>query len=386
MMALLRLRLAGFSLVAMFSAGHASAETRAVEGGALILTDTLSSHVTIDTDAGLHGSVRISADGALSCVQAESGGPVQISTAACGDDLESLRITVPPYMAVTLTGSGSGSARIGDLRGLLTATLTSSYDIKVGHVGRLILSSNSSGDSVVGRVDGPAEISTTASGDVRLGYVGGNLTISHHGSGDMAVGGIEAAQASIDSAGSGDMLVGGGHIGRLQAHIVGSGDLAVAATVGGGDVEAVGGADVKLASVTGEVRRSASGGSDISVGGSALVADVMGRVARLEGQAPTVAGSHTIVVRRDHAIGHLVTVLLVGVMLFLGWRIVRRAGGWSAMRKGRGAGAPDAPMHPGVQAVCDTMARLEQRLGRMEGYVTTREFDLNRKFRELGPR
>ncbi len=386
MMAPPRLRLAGLALAATFAAGHASAETRTVEGGSLMLTDTLSSHITIDTDSSLHGAVRLSADSSLSCVQVESGGPAQISTAGCSDDMDSLRITVPPSMAVTLTGSGSGSARIGDLRGTLVATLTSSYDIKVGHVGRLTLSSNSSGDSVVGRVEGPAELTTTASGDVRIGYIGGDLAISHHGSGDMAIGAIEASRASIDSAGSGDMLIGAGHIGTLQAHIVGSGDLAVAATVGGGDVEAVGGADVKLASVTGEVHRSSSGGSDISVGGSAVVADVTGRVARLVSQMPSGGTSHTVSVSGGHVFHHVLTFALLVLMAFIGWRIVRRGGGLAGLRRRGTPAAPDAPVHPGVQAVCDTLGRLEQRLGRMEGYVTTREFDLNRKFRELGPR
>jgi hypothetical protein len=33
--------------------------------------------------------------------------------------------------------------------------------------------------------------------------------------------------------------------------------------------------------------------------------------------------------------------------------------------------------------VCDALKRVEDRLGRVEGYVTSREFDLQQKFKKL---
>jgi hypothetical protein len=101
--------------------------------------------------------------------------------------------------------------------------------------------------------------------------------------------------------------------------------------------------------------------------------------------ASMVGGSRSTVHTSSHWFGHLVALVLVGVMLFFVWRIVRRGGGIAGLRSAGRQPGPGAPLHPGVVAVCDIMARLEQRLGRLETYVTTREFDLNRKFREMGP-
>ena len=73
------------------------------------------------------------------------------------------------------------------------------------------------------------------------------------------------------------------------------------------------------------------------------------------------------------------------LVLFICWRIVRRAGGLSGLRRQWRGGGAATPSHPAVLALGETMTRLEQRLGRLESYVTTREFDLTRKFREMGP-
>ena len=75
----------------------------------------------------------------------------------------------------------------------------------------------------------------------------------------------------------------------------------------------------------------------------------------------------------------LLAGLVVILVCYIGWRIVRRGRG----RRGTGQPAQGGPMTPGVQALCETMTRLDQRLSRLESYVTTREFDLARKFREL---
>jgi hypothetical protein len=82
--------------------------------------------------------------------------------------------------------------------------------------------------------------------------------------------------------------------------------------------------------------------------------------------------------------GHIFhAVILVGILYFI-WRTVRRNGGVAALRaRFSGPSQPAAPTHPGVIALRDTMTRLDGRLARVETYVTTREFDLQRKFREL---
>ncbi|MEJ0049113.1 MAG: hypothetical protein WDN04_25610 [Rhodospirillales bacterium] len=72
------------------------------------------------------------------------------------------------------------------------------------------------------------------------------------------------------------------------------------------------------------------------------------------------------------------------MILFAIWRTVQRNGGLAQLQnRFRSSGEPAQPTHPGVIAVRDTISRLESRLARVEGYVTTREFDLQRKFREL---
>ena len=143
---------------------------------------------------------------------------------------------------------------------------------------------------------------------------------------------------------------------------------------------------MKLGQVTGPLSRSASGGSDIVVGGSAVVSGIIGEIAKVIGETNGLPGRHNRTITVHHTssdVTHAVMAAVVAVTLFLVWRIVRRNGGFGALVRGGRSALPDKPLHPGVVAVGDTMSRLEQRLGRMEIYVTTREFDLNRKFRDL---
>ncbi len=376
--------LAGIGLLA--AAAHpAVAETRTVRGTQLVLTDTLPSRTIIDTDPSLDGSIRLSAGGSLACLSVVSGPATVLSTAGCGDDLDGLRITVSPDTPVTMTGSGSGSIGIEDLNASLTATVTDSFALTAGHVGRLVLSTRGDGDSVVGAVNGSASLDMTGSGDLQIGHLSGPLSLRHRGSGDLKLGAADSPSVSIDSAGSGDTTIGRGTIGNLNAHITGSGDLTVAASVASGEVAASGGGDVKLSQVTGALSRSASGGSDITVDGQGSdgqegASDGTDRVGRSSGESSTTRG-HTIRVHPNWPT-HLFTAAAVALMLYVVWRLVRRAGGVAALT-GRSNRTPAGPLHPGVLAVTETLTRLEQRLGRLEGYVTTREFDLNRKFREL---
>ena len=168
-----------------------------------------------------------------------------------------------------------------------------------------------------------------------------------------------------------------------MASMAGSGDLGVAAEVSQGRIDVSGGGDVKLGQVTGDLQRSSSGGSTITVGGSAIVTEIMAQVARAAGSADIRVdkGDHIIAMHGSSMVMHFLTIGLVGVMLFFLWRIIRRSGGLRAWNRPR---VPEGPLHPGVAAVCDSMTRLEQRLGRLESYVTTKEFDLNRKIRDLG--
>jgi hypothetical protein len=359
------------------------ADIGASSGAKLILTDTLASDATIDVDQDPAAHIRVTMDGNDGCLSTAGGSSMVVSTAGCGGSAGALHITMPPNVPIILTQSGDGDVRIGDTHALLVATLNGGGDLRAGHVGSLILAVHGSGDVSVDGVDGMANLDMTSSGDVRLGTLHGDLTLKHEGRGDLAIGDITASLVNIDSGGSGDMLIGAGSVGRLDASLRGAGDLGMAATLRDGDVSAAGNADVKLGKVTGTLRKQQSGDSEIYVGGPALIDTVMGDVAREIGHDHSHHNAVSITYDHGSAIGHLLTFIFVCFVLYIVWRILRRSGGLSDLAGRRNALPKSPPRHPGVVAVCDTMSRLEQRLGRVETYVTSREFDLQQKFRKL---
>jgi hypothetical protein len=383
----MHLRLVAFGLVLTAGITQAAAETSVIHGERLVLTDTLSQDTIITTNPSLSGRIQVSMDGGLSCLSMVTGSTAVISTSGCSDDAGKLRIELPPSAPVVLTLSGEGAVHIADTDAVLQASVQGSGNVQAGRVGSLILDLHSDSDVSIGTVNGSAVLDLTGSGDVRLGHLHGGLTLRHFGSGDLAVGDIAAGFVTIDSTGSGDMLIGAGSITKLEAHVRGSGDLAVAATVGSADVSATGGADIKLGVVTGHLNRSASGGSDVVVGGPSLVDTVISEVAHKVGTGEDSRHAGTTITTHDSEptlFGHLLTLIFAGIVLYIIWRMVQRRGGIPAMRA-RFAGSPPsaAPTNPGVLAVCEIMARLDQRLARVETYVTSREFDLQRKFKDL---
>ena len=346
----------------------AAADTRFVPASQLVLTDTMSEDVVVNTDPSLSGQVRVTMDGSLSCLTVVGPGPAVIGTSGCSGDDGQLRVDVPPDMPVVITSDSSGDIRVGDLHGRLVVTLNDGGDLTAGKLGMLAATIHGSGDLTVGDVAGPATLTVAGSGTTRLRSLHGPLSVQQMGSGDITVGSIETDSASIDAHGSGDMAIGPGHIGSLHARLAGSDDLAVAAVVRDADVEARGGGDVKLTRVTGALRRDASGGSDVTVGGSSKIAS-------------HARGRHVDITMGDGSsvVTHVLTAAFLVLVAFICWRIIRRGRRGVAQRSAGGA-----PTNTAVLALGETMTRLDQRLGKMESYVTTREFDLNRKFRELG--
>ena len=84
--------------------------------------------------------------------------------------------------------------------------------------------------------------------------------------------------------------------------------------------------------------------------------------------------------------GHFIAGILVLGMVVVLWRTINKNGGLAALRTkfaASGPSAPADPSHPGVVALCDLIGNLERRLARVEMHVTSREFDLNRKFRDI---
>jgi hypothetical protein len=379
MIMLIRSLAAGLAAAAFLMA-PALAGTSTVEGGSLVLSDSRSNDTVIHVDPSLHGHIRFTMEGDPGCLSIVGAGAVAVGTSGCGEQTGRLDIDVPAGTPLTISASGSGDLRLADdISAPLVLDLTGAGDVVGGKVaGPLSISVHGNSDVSLGAISGPATLEMTGSGDVRLGSLDGTLTLKHEGNGDLAVGRIAAGTVTIDSTGSGDMLFGRGSIGTLIAHLQGNGDLGVAADVHDGDVRAHGGGDVKLGKVTGTLNRANGDNSDIYVGGSeiidTIVADVAKQVANSKSNGKSVH-SH------DSTGAHLLVVLLLGIVAFIAWRILRRPGGISALRGGRSR--PAAPTHPGVVALCEKMARMEERLGRVEGYVTSREFDLHQKFRNL---
>jgi hypothetical protein len=101
-----------------------------------------------------------------------------------------------------------------------------------------------------------------------------------------------------------------------------------------------------------------------------MVDTLIGKVAQ------KIGDDHESNANAGHDFMHFLMFVAVCVMVFIIWRIVRRGGGRTAPPQ---AGMP----HPGVVAVTETLKRIEERLGRVEGYVTSREFDLQQKFKKL---
>ncbi len=372
-------------LSGLLTAQHASAETRTIPGGQLTLSTNSSEDLVIDTDRSLHGQIRFSSDSALSCLSISGTEPIVVSTSRCGDDSGRLRIDVSPDAPVTLSSSGDGDIHMSDLRGPLTVALSGSGDLVAGSTGPLVLSVRASGDATFGNVNGPATIDMTGNGDVRIRTMRGPLTVRQVGSGDLVAGGIEAGHVELDGSGSGDILLGAGHIDSLQAHMNGSGDLSVAASTHDATVDMRGGGDAKLGPVSGGLIQNAADGSDIVVLDAAHAKAVEDQAARKFGAGS--GGAHGSLSAGNSAsdLEHLLTFAFVVLVLFICWRIIRRAGGLSGLRRQWRGGGVAAPSNPAVVALGETMTRLEQRLGRLESYVTTREFDLARKFREMGP-
>jgi hypothetical protein len=371
----------------------ALADTRTIEGSKLTLTLTGDDQTTIETDPGLTHGIRVVAD-ALDCLAGPggsgtgAGGEISLASAACGSDMGQLTIMVPASFPVTINSMGSGNVNVGELYGPLNVALNSDGDLNVKRAGTLRLAVRGSGDATVRAVAGAADVEIDGSGEVKLFRVDGILKVGQHGSGDLAIAHIESPLAEFEMASSGDTVVAGGHIATLRVRTAGSGDFAMAGAIDTADLQAVGGGDIRVPHIDGRVTRRAMGGSSIVIGGrNGLGGDAMRRLSESVSSADSDESDRGVHVSRSgHAsgFGHFIAGIVVLGVLIAVWRTVSRNGGLAAVsRRFPAAGTPAAPSHPGVIALCDLLAGLERRLARVEIHVTSREFELNRKFRDI---
>lgn len=376
------MRRAPYLLPLAFALGLAApayADSTTVSGNQLVLNANTSEDVSIETDPMLHHEVRVSSDN-LSCLHTEGGSVAMVNANDCNDRLS---VDVAPGTTVVLNASGGGDVHVGNLDGTFTANMSGSGDLAAGRVGALVLALHGSGDAVIESARDTAELSSSSNGSIRLRHLDGMLHAQLNGSGDAVIGTINASAVDVTSNASGDTMIGKGNIGALHAVLHGSGDLVVAATVQTADLAAYASGDIKVARVLGTVHKDANGSATISVMNSDLAEYGIGKLAQVAvDDDDKHSGS-----RMNHSpgpgFGHFLAGVAALVMLFVIWRTIQRNGGLNSLRARYQAGNTPQPSHPGVLAVRDTITRLEGRLARVEGYVTTREFDLQRKFREL---
>jgi hypothetical protein len=382
----------------LIAAGAARADSLTLHGDRLVFTSTTDEDASIEPDTSLHGAIRISADNP-SCLVTHEASEIVVDTSSCGGEVGHVTIDVPENFKLTVAIANSGNVTIGNTGGDLTAALNGSGDLRAGRVAGLVVVSTSNGDAVIQSVSSGATVNSSSNGDVRISDLKGVLHSRQVGSGDLIIGHITAGSADISLTSDGDAVIGKGRIGALRADLSGGGDLAAAATVDTADLNATGGGDIRIARVTGPVQRHASGGSSISTNGLGLSGSLLSKLASV-GTAD-ITGSGTLNITGDdgstdivigggshhgsNAFGHFVTFVAILFLLFVIWRAVQRRGGFATVKsqiRASKAGGGE-PTHPGVIAIRDKLAELDAKLARVESYVTNREFELHRKFREL---
>jgi hypothetical protein len=381
----------------LLTAAPALADTLTLHGNHLVFTSATDDDANIDVDGSLSGAIRVTADDP-SCLTTHAGTEIVVDSGGCGSDLGHITILVPPGFKLTVDIQNSGNVTIGNTGGDLDAHISGSGDLHAGHVGNLVLVTES-GDSSIQAVDGAANLNSNGNGDIRIASLNGLLHSRQSGSGDLIIGQIASPAVDITQFGSGDAVLGRGSIGALRAELTSSGDLAVAATVGTADLNASGGGDIHIAHVSGPVTRHASGGSSIHTSGLGATSSLLSKLASVGTTTITGPDGQTIHISDDDngtnisidshghgsGLGHFLAGVAVLFLLVVVWRAIQRRGGidvvTSQIRARRGP--PGQPTHPGVIAVRDKLAELEAKLARVESYVTNREFDLHRKFREL---
>ena len=114
---------------------------------------------------------------------------------------------------------GSGDARVGGVRGAVTAKVGSG-DIEVDGAGALKVLAIGSGDLEARDIAGDVDVGSIGSGDLEVTGVRGNLAIGSIGSGDARLKRIDGT-VTVETIGSGDLELQGAT--ALQVRSIGSG-------------------------------------------------------------------------------------------------------------------------------------------------------------------
>jgi hypothetical protein len=148
--------------------------------------------------------------------------------------------------SLDLSLAGCGEVQLEDVKGLLSASVSGSGDVRGHGAGEARISISGSGDVVLGAV-GALRTATSGSGNINVESVSGPIAAQLSGSGDLTVDHGAAPTVKISVAGSGNVRF-GGSAGALSASVAGSGDVTVAR-------------------VDGPVSRHVAGSGSVTVGG-----------------------------------------------------------------------------------------------------------------------
>lgn len=305
-------------------------------------------------DAALSGGIEL--DGHLrTLAPAGADGVIHVEPGC-----DRLTIRVPPAFPLRLELDGGEAVHLGALHGPVDLTVRGSGDL---HADALA---------------GGGHLAIYGDGDVTVGTLSGaDFRVESFGAGDFRAGPVTLHALTLRGTGNGDVVVGGGTIGKLEATTSGAGDIRVAASTGAATLTSTGDGDITVARVTGPLVQDAFGKGSVTVGAA-------GDAAPARPAAP-VAGAHDVSdIPGD--VGALLGVLLSVVLTVVGAAVAllvaRRV--FAARRRGANAAAPGAASRDTRVAELDvSLRRLAERTARIESFVTSREFELHRGFREL---
>ena len=356
--------LASACLVVGF-AGTANAE---LAGHRLSVVGSCASggSVAIDPDPALAGEVVVEGP-ATSPPTTGADGTVTVMP-ACGD--ETLRIRVPFTFPVSVEISGDRSLHLGDLAGPVSIVVNGS-------------------SLSAGALAGPVRLEGIGDDDMTIASLSGPTDIVLRGSGDLAIGQATVPTLAITTQGSGDVRIGGGTVERLDLAMRGSGDVRIAGTVGQGSVDDAGNGDVSIDRVTGDLSETQSGPGDIHVGTRDHGGPTPPSIAITP---PSMPSMPVINIHQPHfnfradtendvvGLAEAVLKLVLFAAAAVGALLVARV--W--LRRRRVASPVTASAHPEITRLADRLEAVARRTGALEQAVTSDEFDLDRRFRDIG--
>ena len=239
----------------------ASLETK-LAGSSLQIDTPCARQVTIEPDAGLQGSVTISASAdnqqelsQLVLESARSAARIHTGPHDCWKPEPNSPFTptlqmvlhVPTGIPLDIDEGGAGRYTIGAVGGPLKVDISGDARLDDERATSLALSLSGNGSMNLGSSNGDAQIDISGHGDIMLG----NATIP---------------TLKLSMSGAGNLVVKAGTIGLAGVDVSGMGSVRAGATVQDADVDISGSGSVHFASVRGRLQKDVSGMGSVQVG------------------------------------------------------------------------------------------------------------------------